>query len=120
VKKYIVRLTPEEQAQLLQRIGSSKAAARTLLQARILWKADSGREAASWSEEAIAEPLEVHTATVARVRQRFVEEGSEAAWRPQPSRRHYERKLEGQAEAHLLARACGPAPEGHARWTLRQ
>jgi len=119
VKKYIVRLTPDEQMQLSQLIRSGKAAARALLHARILLKADSGREAASWSDEAIAEALEVHATTVARVRQRFVEEGLEAALRPQPSRRHYERKLDGGAEAHLLALACGPAPEGRAQWTLR-
>jgi hypothetical protein len=56
---------------------------------------------------------------VARVRQHFVEEGLEVALRPQPTTRRYERKLDGQAEAHLLALACGPAPEGQAKWTLR-
>ena len=29
------------------------------------------------------------------------------------------RKLDGRSEAKLLAMACGPTPEGHARWTLR-
>jgi Homeodomain-like domain len=53
------------------------------------------------------------------VRQRFVEEGLEAALRPKPSRRQYPRKLDGAAEARLIALACGPAPEGRARWTLR-
>jgi transposase len=119
VKKYIVRLTPEEQAHLSQMIRSGKAAARALLHARILLKADSGPEAPAWSDEAIAEALEVHATTVARVRQRLVEEGLAAALRPQPTTRRYERKLDGKAEAHLLALACGPAPEGQAQWTLR-
>jgi hypothetical protein len=56
---------------------------------------------------------------VARVRQRFVEEGLEAALRPKPTTRQYEHKLDGAAEAHLIALACGPAPEGQAQWTLR-
>jgi transposase len=98
---------------------SGKVAARALLPARILWKADSGPEAPAWSDEAISEALEVHTTTVARVRQRFVEQGFEAALRPQPTTRRYERKLDGAAEAHLIALACGPAPEGRAQWTLR-
>jgi transposase len=119
VKKYIVRLTPDERAQLLQMVRSGKASARTLLHARILLKADSGPEAPAWSDKAISEALEVHATTVARVRQRFVEESLEAALRPQPTTRHYERKLDGQAEAHLIALACGPAPEGQAHWTLR-
>jgi len=119
VKKYIVRLTPEEQMQLSQIIRSGKSAARTLLHARILLKADTDSAAPAWSDEAIGEALEVHSATVARVRQRFVEEGLEAALRPKSSRRQYPRKLDGAAEARLIALACGPAPEGRARWTLR-
>jgi homeodomain-containing protein len=39
--------------------------------------------------------------------------------RPKPAMRQYERKLDGQAEAHLVALACGPVPEGRAKWTLR-
>ena len=119
MKKYLVRLTAEEQAQLSQMIRSGKAAARALLHARILLKADKRPETPAWSDEAIGEALEVHVTTVARVRQRFVEEGLEAALRPKPTLRRYERKLDGQAEAHLLALACGPAPKGQARWTLR-
>jgi transposase len=89
------------------------------LHARILLKADTDSAAPAWSDEAIGEALQVHSATVARVRQRFVEEGLEAALRPRPSKRQYARKLDGAAEAHLLAIACGPAPAGQARWSLR-
>src|SRR3982750_3650852 len=86
VKKYIVRLTPEEQMQLSQMIRSGKAAARTLLHGRILLKADTDSAAPAGSDEAIGQALEVHSATVARVRQRFVEEGLEAALQPKPGR----------------------------------
>jgi transposase len=119
VKKYIVRLTPDEQTQLSQMIRSGKAAARTLLPARILLKANTDPAAPAGSDEAISQMLEVHATTVARVRQRFVEEGLEAALRPRPTKRQYVRKLDGAAEAHLLALACGPAPAGQAPWTLR-
>jgi transposase len=119
VKKYIVRLTPDEQTQLSQMIRSGKAAARTLLPARILLKANTDPAAPAGSDEAISQMLEVHATTVARVRQRFVEEGLEAALRPRPTKRQYVRKLDGAAEAHLLALACGPAPAGQVPWTLR-
>jgi Homeodomain-like domain len=56
---------------------------------------------------------------VERIRKRFVEEGLEAAICPKPSQRVYERKLDGKAEAHLVALACGTPPEGRSRWTLR-
>jgi transposase len=119
MKKYIIRLTAKEQASLSQMIRSGRASARSLLHARILLKADSRPEAPAWSDEAIGEALEVHATTVARVRQRFVEEGLDAALRPQPTTRRYERKRDGRAEAHLIALACGPAPDGQAKWTLR-
>jgi transposase len=119
VKKYVVRLNPEEQSQLSQMIQSGKAAARALLHARILLKADTDPAAPAWSDEAIGDALEVHATTVARVRQRFVEEGLEAALRPRPTKRPYARKLDGAAEAHLIALACSPAPAGQARWSLR-
>jgi len=100
-------------------VRGGKTAARALLHARILLKADQAQEAAAWSDEAIREALDVHATTVARVRQRFVEQGLEAALRPKPTTRQYERKLDGTAEAHLIALACGPAPKGRAQWTLR-
>jgi hypothetical protein len=119
VKKYIVRLTPDERDQLLQMIRGGRAAARALLPARILLKADTSPESAAWSDEIIGAALEVPATTVARGRQRFVEQGLETALRPQPTMRQYTRKLDGAAEAHLIALACGPAPEGRAQWTLR-
>jgi homeodomain-containing protein len=100
-------------------IRGGKAAARALLPARVLLKADQGLETTAWSDEAIGPALEVHATTVARVPQRFVEQGLEAALRPQPTTRQYARKLDGVAEAHRIALACGPAPAGRAPWTLR-
>jgi Homeodomain-like domain len=92
-------------------VRSGKASARALLHARILLKADDSPEAPAWSDEAISEALEVHATPVARVRQRFVEESLEAALRPKPTTRQYERKLDGAAEAHLIALACGRCPK---------
>ena len=71
------------------------------------------------SDEAIAEALDVNRSTVERVRIRCVEEGFEAALRPRPSRQVHPRKLDGAQEAHLVAVACSPAPNGRARWSLR-
>jgi Homeodomain-like domain len=119
VKKYIVRLAADERDHLLQMIRGGKAAARALLHARVLLKADQGSETTAWSDETIGTALEVHATTVARVRQRFIEQGLEAALRPKPTTRQYARKLDGVAEAHLIALACGPAPTGRAQWTLR-
>src|SRR4051812_38772259 len=72
-----------------------------------------------WTDTRIAEAVRVSVRTVERVRQRFVEDGLEAALRPRPSPRVYARKLDGEQEAKLVALACSQPPEGKQRWTLR-
>ncbi|GHO71434.1 hypothetical protein KSC_103260 [Ktedonobacter sp. SOSP1-52] len=78
-KKYIVKLTGEERTGLLQMISAGKAAARKLLHARILLKADARPEGPGWTDEQISEALEVSTTTIGRVRQQFVEQSLTAA-----------------------------------------
>ena len=53
------------------------------------------------------------------MRKAYCEGGLEAALNRKPSVRAYRRRLDGEAEAHLIALACSPPPEGHVRWTLR-
>ncbi len=119
MKVYRVRLAPQERTHLGELLSKGKAAARTLTHARILLKADEGEAGPHLSDEAIAEALDVNRSTVERVRIRCVEEGFEAALRPRPSRQVHPRKLDGAQEAHLVAVACSPAPNGRARWSLR-
>lgn len=111
--QYIVDLTEEERAQLLQLIRKGNSAARKLARARILLKAAEGL-----SDAQIAKVLDLGTATVGRVRKRFVEEGLESALQERP-RLGQRLKLDGKQQAHLLAVACTNPPQGHARWTLR-
>jgi transposase len=118
-KKYIVTLTQAERQMLQEMLSRGKAAARKLVHARILLKADAGGGGPGWSDDAIAEGLEVGRATVERVRKEFVEEGLQAALERRKPRRQYERALDGDGEAHLVALACSQAPEGRSRWTLR-
>ena len=118
-KKYIVTLTDEERHMLAAMLSRGKGAARKLMHARILLKADVGSGGPGWNDEAIAEGLEVGRATIERVRRRFVEEGLEVALERRRPRREYARTLDGEAEAHLIAMACSQPPEGCSRWTLR-
>ncbi len=74
----------------------------------------------AWTDARIAEAIEVNVTTVERVRERFVEQGLEAALvRKKQDRPSRERKLDGQAEARLVALACSNPPAGRSRWTLR-
>jgi transposase len=118
-KKYIVTLTGAERRMLQEMLSRGKAAARKLMHARILLKADAGSDGPGWDDDAIAQGLEVGRATVERVRKEFVEEGLEAALERRKPRRQYERALDGDGEAHLVALACQKPPEGRNRWTLR-
>jgi transposase len=116
MKKYKVTLTEEEREELGQRISKGKGAARKLLHARILLKAD---RQVGWSDQAISEALEVSISTIERVRERFVEEGLEAALERKAPKRVYQRRLNGEQEAHLVALVCSQPPEDRGRWTLR-
>lgn len=118
-KRYIVRLSEEEQAGLRTLVGSGRAEARVLMHARILLKANQGEGGSGWTDAAIAGALEVGHATVERVRQTYATLGLEAALARKSPQRVYARKLDGAQEARLVALTCSPPPAGQARWTLR-
>ncbi len=117
--KYAVALTEAERAQLRTLVGAGSAPARMLTRARILLKANQGEGGAGWTDAAIAGALEVHSTTVARVRRAYVEAGVDAALERKRPDRVYPRKIDGAAEAHLVAVACSNPPAGRERWTLR-
>lgn len=118
-KKYEVVLSDEQRQYLEKLISAGSAPARSLTRARILLKSDSGSWGPGWSDGQIHEALDVSDTTIAQVRKTFVQRGLEAAlWRNKPDRA-YERCLDGEAEAHLIALTCGQPPEGRQRWTLR-
>ena len=119
MKKYIVKLSEEERAELQKGISQGAASARKLMHARILLKADSGVAGPRWSDQAISQALEVGTATVERVRERFVEEGLTAALTRRRPRSPRLRKLDGEQEARLIALVCSPPEEGQECWTLQ-
>ena len=118
-KKYPVTLTEAEREQLKNLIAAGTAPARKLTHARILLKADQSSEGPGWVDEQVAEAVETSQPTVARVRKQYFEEGLEAALNRRPPNREYQRKLDGEQEARLVALACSEPPEGQARWSLR-
>src|ERR687886_581178 len=118
-KRYIVSLTAEERQTLEQLSKTGKAAAAKINHARILLKADVNQPNGGWTDQAISDAFNIGTRTIERVRQRFVEESLDNALTPRPRQSLKLRRLDGEAEAHLVAIACSRAPEGHSRWTLR-
>ncbi len=116
-KRHRVRLTDDERCELTTLVGRGRAAARTLTRARILLHADEAAGAGR-TDEVIAAALLVSVPTIERVRRRFVETGM-AALEARSGTRTTVPLLDGAAEARLVALACGAAPAGRARWTLR-
>ena len=120
VKKYVVKLSDAEREQLNTLIRSGKHRARQLVRARILLKADACKAGEGWSDSQIASALETTVNTVARTRQRLVEEGFEAALTHKHSPASARPRIfDGVAEAKLFALACSEPPKGCARWTLK-
>jgi transposase len=120
MRKYVVTLTAEERQRLSELVTSGKSAAKRLAHARILLKADAAPGGPAWTDDRIAEAVEVSTDTVGRVRRRFVEQGLETALARKPQDRpSRERKLDGRAEARLIALACSAPPHGRKEWTLK-
>jgi transposase len=112
-KKYLINLSEEERENLLQTTHKGTLKARKFKRAMILLKANEG-----FSDPQIMAALNVSRPCVERIRKRFVADGIERALNEDP-RPGQKRKLDGRAEATLIATACSDAPEGHERWTLR-
>ena len=113
-KRYVVRLASKERDYLHRLLSAGTESSRKLARARILLRAND-----SWTDKSVQQALDVSIPTVARVRRRFCEEGLQAALDRRPPNRVYKRKLDGSAEAHLIALVCSQPPEGRSRWTLR-
>jgi transposase len=112
-KKYVVSLTEEERETLLALTKKGSLAARKLTRAHLLLQADAGA-----TDDTIAQALHIGTATVERIRKRFIEGGVEAALteRPRPGGK---RKLDGKAEATLVAWACSTPPDDRKQWSMQ-
>lgn len=113
MKRYIINLTKHEREELVQLTTAGRHAARKMLHARILLKADAG-----FKDEDICEHLNVSVRTVERVRERCAKEGVEAALNPK-KRPPKEPTFDGDTEARLVQLACSRPPQGRQRWTLR-
>lgn len=124
-KKFLVKLDADERARLSDLISKGKAAAKTILKARILLKADQGEAdqgevGEGWSDAAICKALDTNVTMVERVRAKLVEEGLDAVL----TRKKRETPpiapiFDGEKQAQLIALACSEPPAGFARWTIR-
>lgn len=118
--RYKVTLTREEREELEVITTRGKHSSQKMLNALILLGVDEGAfQERKKSGQELAEVLPVSLRKVDRVKRRFVEDGFEVALAGRKPEREYEKKADGDFEAHLVALSCSEPPKGRARWSLR-
>ncbi len=120
MKRYIVTLSKDERETLRGLTCKGKQRSQRVINALILLACDEGEYQTERStNEEIARVLGTSMRKIDRVKKRFVMEGIDAALDKKKGNRIYEKKADGDFEAHLVAISCGEPPEGFARWSLR-
>jgi hypothetical protein len=117
MKKYVVELTTEERSRLQRLLDKGKPHQRR--HAQMLLKADQGPGGPGWKDAQIADAFDCHITTVENLRRRLVEQGLDAALEHGNRGSYRARRLDGQAEAHLIALTRMEPPEGRNRWGVR-
>src|SRR5215210_206435 len=115
-KKYIVRLSEVERAELQEVIRNRSAKSIQVKRAYVLLAADS--DGANKTDEQIKSDYQMSLRSIERLRQRYVSEGMALALTGK-KREVYRHMFDGSIEAHLVALRCSSPPDGHAHWTLR-
>ena len=120
MKKYVVTLTKDEREILNNLVSKGKHQSQKILNSLILLDCDTGEfQVGRSTNEEIARVLNISMKKIDRVKKRFVEEGLDLALDKRKADRIYEKKADGEFEAHLIALSCSEPPEGFSRWSLR-
>ena len=117
--RYKVTLTKEERDRLEALTRSGKTAAPKFIHARALLLCDAGAHGSPWKVADTAEALGGSARTIEHLKERFVEEGIEAALERKPRAKPPKITFDGAFDARLTALACSPAPAGRTGWTVR-
>lgn len=116
-KKYHVTLTVEERTLLESIICKRSEKSAIVKRAFVLLAADVNGEK-QWTDSRISESYGLKTASIEKIRQRFVEDGLQTVLQGKPRSRFKPKTFDGKVEAHLIAIRCSKPPEGNRRWTL--
>jgi transposase len=119
MEKYKVTLTKDERDELMDIINKGSHTSQKFRTAYILLNCDEGKYADKVTNNQISRILKVGMRTIDRTKKKFVEEGFDAVLERRPTQREYERKADGDFEAHLIALCCSEPPKGFAKWSLR-
>ena len=119
MERYKVTLNKEEFDQLHAIINKGVHSSQKFRNSYILLNTDEGEFSEKIVNKKISEVLKVGMRTIDRVKKKFVEDGLEGVLERNIGTRVYEKKADGDFEAHLISIACSESPVGFARWSLR-
>jgi transposase len=119
MERYKVTLTKDERDDLMNIINKGSHTSHKYRTAYILLNCDEGAFADKVTNAQICKVLKVGMRTIDRTKRKFVEEGFDVALERRPTQREYDRKADGDFEAHLIALCFSEPPKGYAKWSLR-
>lgn len=116
---YRIKLTKVEVDELMTIINKGSHTSQTFRTAYVLLNCDEGKYSQKVTNEQISKVLKIGMRTIDRIKKRFIEDGFESVLERKPTSRIYEKKVDGDVEAKLVALCCSAPPKGRARWSLR-
>jgi hypothetical protein len=117
--RYTIKLTKDEVAELNEIINKGSHTSQTFRTAYILLNCDEGPYSDKVTNEQISHVLKVGMRTIDRIKKKFIEDGLDVCLERRPTQRVYEKIVDGDAEAKLVALCCSEPPPGFAKWSLR-
>ena len=119
MEHYRIKLTKSEVDELLGIIRKGSHTTQVYRTAYILLNCDEGEHSDKVTNEQVCKVLKIGMRTIDRVKKKFTEEGLEATLERRPTTRVYDKKVDGDVEAKLVALCCSEPPKGRSRWSLR-
>jgi len=117
--RYTIKLTKDEVAELNEIINKGSHTSQTFRTAYILLNCDEGPYSDKVTNEQISHVLKVGMRTIDRIKKKFIEDGLDVCLERRPTQRVYEKIVDGDAEAKLVALCCSEPPPGFSKWSLR-
>jgi len=117
--RYTIKLTKDEVAELNEIINKGSHTSQTFRTAYILLNCDEGPYSDKVTNEQISHVLKVGMRTIDRIKKKFIEGGLDVCLERRPTQRVYEKIVDGDTEAKLVALCCSEPPPGFSKWSLR-
>lgn len=116
-----IRLTEEEQLYLHSIVKSGIHPAKEITRARVLLLLDRTGKTDHVRYNRTAEYVGISVQAVYNMRDEYLANQDIESYLKRKKRETppVPAKIDGQAEAQIVALACSKAPDGHSRWTLR-